>query len=308
MPEVFKDSSTRRRQTVCLVQMFLNYLVESPDGLYKSVLQHTNNACVARVMTVNKLFADILKPYMRERKSIRVIERLWSSYGSVKSSANLSRLFIDAGLTEAQMRAVGWTGSLAKIRTPKTMKITKLFLTRAVKVALAISPGPSVLQRFNIRNFLSAFLIACFPANVFSDVGAVEHGVMNAARALLACVESITADLSAGTVFHELPRDRLASLPRLLNEYETAFVAWKTPGMRMMAARMEGAIVQLIAAMEETPEDNAEARAELARQIDRVRAKYLQVVGQTELDAMDMRVGITDVADWANNMMALFMA
>lgn len=288
--------------------MFLNTLVESPDHMYKSVFQQIDVASVGRVACVNKSFAEILKQYLRERRSIRSILKFWRSYGAVKSSGNLSRLFIGAGLSETGTRALGWDGVLVNTRRKSTLKIMKLFIVRSLKVCAVISP--TALRSFNInfRVLGSAFWIVCFPAKVFGNLGPMEQRVLQDARAFVTCLDSITGSLSEGLVFHELPRDLVADFPRLVLNFTQSHADWKTMDAGQLQGRMELALVQMLDLVAQTPLEDTANHALFARHISDIRTNYLKMLGQIALDELDLRVGVIDAVEWANDMMAQFMA
>jgi hypothetical protein len=288
--------------------MFLNALVESPDHLFKSVFKEMDVGSVGRVARVNKSFADIIKPYLSERRSIRLILKFWRSYGSVKSSGNLSRLFIGAGLSEAGTRALGWDDVRVNSRRKSTIKIMKLFMIRSFQICAVISPTAVRSFNINCRVLTSAFWIVCFPAMVFSNFGPLEDRVLQSARALVTCLDSITGSLSEGLVFHELPRDLVASFPRLVFNFTQSHADWKTVDVEQLQGRMEFALEQMLGLVAQTPLDDTVSHAEFARHITNIRARYLKMLGQMALDELDLRVGVIDAVEWANDMMAQFMA
>lgn len=289
--------------------MFLNSLVESPDHLFKSVFKQIDVCSVGRVACVNKSFSGIIKPYLGERRSIRLILKFWRSYGSVKSSGNLSRLFIGAGLSEAGARALGWDGVRLNTRRKSTLMIMKLFILRSMRMCAVFSPtSVQAPLTINFRVLASAFWTVCFPAMVFRNLGPIEQRVLQDARALVTCLDSITGSLSEGLVFHELPRDLVADFPRLVVKFMQSHGLWKTEDAALLPARMEFALVQIMDLVAQTPPEDTATHARFAAHISDIRTNYLKLLGQTALDELDLRFGLLDAAEWANGMMAQFMA
>ena len=76
----------------------------------------------------------------------------------------------------------------------------------------------------------------------------------------------------------------------------------------MSLGLMEVALVQYMDLVARTPLEDTANHAVYAHHIDRIRARYSHLLGQYALDELDLRVGLLDAADWANNMMAQLVA
>jgi hypothetical protein len=77
----------------------------------------------------------------------------------------------------------------------------------------------------------------------------------------------------------------------------------------MLVGRLEASLFQFVDLVGLTPLDDIASHAAFAHHIRRIRTSYFNLLGQTALDELDLRVGLLDAADWANDMMAkLLMA
>jgi hypothetical protein len=144
--------------------------------------------------------------------------------------------------------------------------------------------NPAVPVQINIRFILAAYMIVSRPQNVFETMGDSENRLAVSASAFTTNVESIVSLIQAEGHYNAIPQDLTTTFPEILNAYLTDFQAWKTPDLAKVHDRITNALRALYAAKHYCPESNLEP---LDEQINRLRAKLIELGGQDSLDAFD---------------------
>lgn len=297
---------------LCHVRMFLNTLIAS--NLFRMVLDRMDVASVERITQVNKLYAftyaRILGPYIDKRrsKSYRTVKNFWRLFGRFRTTSKLSKLFVVQGkMTDADMRLMSFQEMFLHLRDPNTISIARRFMDRALKISTSISSTAIAMRTRNVRVFLAAFPVVYFTTGVFEEMGQKEQSVLAAAGPLLACVFNISAHLAGGARFRELPRDLVANLPRLVNAYEAAFAIWKPADEKILGDRIVRAWAALFVARRQAlPEFML--FDEIDEQIERMRTKYGQIMGQKALDVVVCYLALVEeIEDVKDNMLGVLI-
>jgi hypothetical protein len=259
-----------------------------PDALLFKLLDMVPLSSVKNVQFANKNFSSILKNFVHDR-SLTCIQRFCRWYSSFASTKHLIVRFHAANLTGIRMQAIGFDAAVVQLRKKATIFHAKLLLKRILNVSFVLCPELRMMVsgNHNIRIFLAAFLIVYFPEHVFERLGAVEQAVIFEGRALLACVEAFVVHFASNFSFKRLPRENCSALLVQLQLYEQAFQAWKQPDELRLVARIEIALCGLYYAAREIPPHDDRLRREFNTQIQRLRAKLVQLSGSAGLDRFD---------------------
>jgi hypothetical protein len=137
-------------------------------------------------------------------------------------------------------------------------------------------------DKINTRVFLAAYMVVCFPTNVFERIGPLEQAVLDSAGRMLASFESICTALRGDErrAFSQLPAALTSALPAAVKEYLERFAEWKEPDEARLVGRIERALLALLQAQAQLgAAADAAVQAELAEQVDRLRRKLVQLGG-----------------------------
>ena len=108
-----------------------------------------------------------------------------------------------------------------------------------------------------------------------------------ASVSILAVVDSVASALAAGVLFRDAEEG--TNVHQLLRGHFFAFRQWKVPDEVRIVTRIQHAIVALMRADLQIPDDEPENpnRTEIRFQINRLREQLLRIVGQARVDAFD---------------------
>ena len=295
---------------LCHVRMFLDSLMT--PNIFTAILDRMDVASVERITRVNKLYAfthaRMLGPYLHKRRNALVVKNFWRLFGRFRTTSKLSKLFVVQGkMTDADMRLMSFQEMFLHLRDPNTISIARRFMDRALKISTSISSTAIAMRTRNVRVFLAAFPVVYFTTGVFEEMGQKEQSVLAAAGPLLACVFNISAHLAGGARFRELPRDLVANLPRLVNAYEAAFAIWKPADEKTLGDRIVRAWAALFVARRQAlPEFML--FDEIDEQIERMRTKYGQIMGQKALDVVVCYLALVEeIEDVKDNMLGVLI-
>lgn len=230
-----------------------------------------------------------------------LIQKFWRWYGAATCSKQLVARFNTLQLSPAEVGALGFGTIIPHVRKMATNLHFKLLIQRILKVSTSLYPpaGTAVHVPMSIRIFTAAYLIVYYPTHVFESMGETEEAAKRTATALLECLNAITEQFAIHLSWPAVPRELLQSFPALLNAYEQAFSAWKTPDMAKLTNRIKHALVALFTAelfIQRSTEDNTARSLEVRTHTQRLRQKLAQIGGQAALTEFDER--LLAYVDW----------
>jgi hypothetical protein len=172
------------------------------------------------------------------------------------------------------------------LRSQQTIARSKACLQRLLRLSAfrhKLDIQESAPAKIKTREFLAAYMIACFPANVFESIGPLEQAVLDAAGRMLAIFERICAALRGDgrQAFSQLPAELTAALPVAVQAYLDRFMEWKVPDEARLARRIERALLAVLQAQAQagTAADAPVLTAALTEQAGRLREKLAQLAG-----------------------------
>ncbi len=174
---------------------------------------------------------------------------------------------------------------MRSLRSESTISLSKACIDRVHRLStlhLKIDGSKKFgTNKVNVRVFLAAYMIACFPAHVFESMGLLEQTLLQAARRLLDIFETICLTLhnNVGRTATNLPRALMDQFPAALAEYLSRFSEWKEPDEAMLVGRIERALLALVRAHRQLGTTDSPEALELSAQTERLRAKLLQLGG-----------------------------
>ena len=151
-------------------------------------------------------------------------------------------------------------------------------------------PDGAAPEKINVRVFLAAYMMVCFPTNVFERIGHLEQAALDAARRMLAVFEAMLVALHGHgrSSFAQLPPHLTAEFPAAVKEYVDRFSDWKVPDEARLIGRIERALLAVLQAqMQLGPATDAPGRAELAEQAGRLRQKLVQLSGESAAEHVE---------------------
>jgi hypothetical protein len=172
------------------------------------------------------------------------------------------------------------------LRSNTTISRSKACLERIYRISMSHLksenlPNQAETSKVNVRVFLAAYMIVCFPAHVFETMGLLEQTLLQSARHLLDIFEQICLALHCddGVPTTKLPRALAEEFPAALAAYLSRFSEWKEPDEAKLVGRIEMALLALVRAQRQLKATDALEAAELSAQIERLREKLLQLGG-----------------------------
>ncbi len=166
------------------------------------------------------------------------------------------------------------------LRSESTISLSKACLDQIYRLAITNYKvdglqRPIGTSKVNVRVFLAAYMIACFPAHVFESMGLLEQILLQAAQRLLEIFETICLKLQG----HDLPRELLNQFPAALGEYLSRFSEWKKPDEAMLVGRIERALLAILRKQRQLGTTDSPEAVDLSAQAERLSAKLLQLGG-----------------------------
>jgi hypothetical protein len=179
------------------------------------------------------------------------------------------------------------------LKKKETMRVTKDCLQR-IHLLCAFRHGPPLggrLEKVNVRVFMSAYMIACYPRLVFERMGPLEQELLDSTTPLIDAFEQIMASISQTQSFSNVPSALTEGFLTLLGTYLTKFAVWKVPDELTLAQRCTHALVALYTAkagLPATEDPNSALMVVVNAQIDRLRNRLAQISGQDALLQFDV--------------------
>lgn len=177
------------------------------------------------------------------------------------------------------------------LREAPVIAATKILLRRVHHMSIAMYAGPiSMHETVNVRVFLSMYMVVLRPTYVFEEFCPSATAVMDSGRLLLTCFGGIITSILDGSTFSNLDVNLRASFTELLFDYLTKFNAWKVPDMEKLIGRIRHALIAIYGAQLSLPVNEPEdsrLSVELRAQIERLRAKIVQIAGAESLAEFD---------------------
>ena len=180
------------------------------------------------------------------------------------------------------------------LRKKKTIKFSKALLKQFHQYTCAryghLAELSTLGDNVNVRVFLASYMIAYRPTHVFEQLGELEVALLNSAKALQGCFETIVAAVHNGASRSQIPADVTRPFEQLLCEYLKCFKAWKVPDEMKLTCRIQHALIALYMAQGQLPRDEPEdskLSVEFRTQIKRLRDKLSQIAGPDKLREFD---------------------
>jgi hypothetical protein len=167
------------------------------------------------------------------------------------------------------------------LRDETVLSATKACVQR---VQMLCSRQEPLRRDVHIRVFLTAYMIAHFPTHVFETVGELETALIQCAVPLVAHFHQICESIRTEGRF--VSSDLTDGFPVLLCNFMDRFKAWKVPDEAQLAVRIKGALAAMYQALSLSASDSF-ARSVIHTQIERLRAKLVQLKGAEELLQFD---------------------
>jgi hypothetical protein len=200
----------------------------------------------------------------------------------------------NAGLNEADIRALNFEGLVNHLKSPPIVAQAKKMFSRLRSQARhRHSDVENVGDGFNVRVLLAAYMISFRSTHVFESFGTTEARLLVTAKKMVASMEDITSRYVAGGkgfTWQMIPSEVSKGFLELLRDYSLDFRRWKVPDEARLSQRIRHALVALYNAQGHLPADepaNSPLNLEFNVQIGRLRAKLLQIAGQTALNRFD---------------------
>ena len=185
----------------------------------------------------------------------------------------------DAQMAQRKLKAVSIMQSRIRIHRFKTLGLTPTAIAtipfedvmRKVKDARTVRATKAVIgDVINPKVFLSSFMIAVRPADVFEEMGILEKALFDSAVPLVRV-------FSESIVNARFPND----FRQLIDTYATSFAAWKVPDERKQAQRIRHVLIALYRVNDGT-------NPLVMTRINDMREKLQNIAGRAELMAFDL--------------------
>jgi hypothetical protein len=194
------------------------------------------------------------------------------------------------GPTEAIFPGISFEGVTAFLRRPDTESLMKKTVLRVFYLCYGRRNTHRIAEAdLNIRVFFAAYMIHRDAKAVFESIGPLEAALLPLSEKLLMQFERLCLELAAGPI-QEIDKALAMQFPDTLNEYVSAFKAWKIPNEEKLASRLKHALDALYATEAEVEGCEQEAmkrRSEVRAKIERLRLKLVQVAGEPVLRAYE---------------------
>jgi hypothetical protein len=253
-------------------------------------------------LLLQKWFRALLKKRKREKAAKRVQKWFRGLERKNVLTRQLMRGFMERGPkavvaelmqkgpTEAIFPSISFDGVTAFLRRPETERL----MTKTVLRVFYLCYGRRNTHRIaeanlNIRVFFAAYMIHRDAKAVFESIGPLEAALLPLSVRLLMEFERLCLELSTGPI-QKIDRGLVMQFPDTLNEYVSAFKAWKIPDEEKLANRLKHALNALYATEAEVDGCEQEAvkrRSEVRAKIERLRLKLVQVAGEPVLRAYE---------------------
>ena len=274
----------------------------NPDGHTSPSARAVHRAVAAfQELKVKEVIEDA------NTKAARTLQKAWRHLFKFRTTARyVKQMLVVNSMTSDYAKSISFETLVNHLKEKKVILAAKHCMHR---VHLVCSQRHGVdadikAGNVNVRVILAAFMIVHRPSRVFEQLGSVEHGLVESAKKMLQCLESILGfALKAGKDFAwaTTPKELTEDFQDVVFRYLKDFKAWKVPDEAKLSARIQHALVALYQAKGHLPAtEPADSRlmVEFESQIARLRGKLAQIAGQGALDLFDQqRLGCT--GPWA---------
>ncbi len=179
---------------------------------------------------------------------------------------------------------------MATLRNRETVAATKACLQRLLRIADVQKRG-AVGATVKPRVFLAAYMVSCFPENIFENIGGdLEQRLVGAANALLRTFEAICAHIAEDPAVANLPQKLMEDLLNDLRYFFIYFYRWELPDTERLAGRIGQALLAVVQAQKQLEQEgltDVPEMVKLAQQAARLRAKYLQIKGPEAMERLE---------------------
>lgn len=181
-----------------------------------------------------------------QNAAAKVIQRAWRTSHTRKIAKGLQ----DLGITVERLQAMDFEDVTKLISTEKTMTVSMRFVRH---LGMLDHENDESARRGAVRVFLSAFMVVAHPVQAFSHGGEDprEQELVAKGKALVKAIEDAV---------HALVNNRPTPTPReqfqfLFQDFTSAFHAWKSQDLGVLADVMIGSFVNLDLIIQATKED-----------------------------------------------------
>jgi len=175
------------------------------------------------------------------------------------------------------------------LRQESTVTFSKKCVERIHRLCV-LKHGCPAEENVNVRVFLSAYMIAYFPHEVFDRMEQIEKDLISVTMPLIEVFERICGAISESRNFCDTPSEMTESFPALLLAYMRQFKVWKVPDEARLVQRIQHGLLSLYEARSHLPPDEPDdsvLNTEFRVQIGRLRGKLAQVAGNDFLQKFD---------------------
>ncbi|KAL8666779.1 MAG: hypothetical protein Q9168_007423 [Polycauliona sp. 1 TL-2023] len=198
----------------------------------RSLLQQNRRPRTATLPTVEERKAIIRKP-RDETEAAKVIQKAWRN----SKRRRILSDFLGLGLTLENVQKTSFedVGSLLSQDTvlESTTKVLRMY-------GLQDSDSDITGERTATRTFLSAFLVLGHPAQVLSNEGEQEKDLIEKAKNVLLCFDTVIMNSSLSP-----SANQLESLSDAYASFQTGFTAWKDRDSSVLLDTMLAQFVEL---------------------------------------------------------------
>jgi hypothetical protein len=242
-------------------------------------------------MKTKKIVSDNLK-----QSSIMLLQRIWRKKFKLLTTYRIIEHLFSIGLTIEKVKLMKFEPLVIFLREKSIISATKVCLLRIYQLCISRHGSSNIVilpENINVRIFLSSYMIAYYPQNVFENIGTLEKALLDATIPLLTRFQNICKTIcsSAKHTFQDVPDELTKDFLTMLFEFYKNFKEWKVPDVAKLTSRIKHALTALYKAKEQImlhEPDNSELKIEFNKQIERLRIKLRQVAGVNALEQFDV--------------------
>jgi hypothetical protein len=200
------------------------------------------------------------------------------------------------GVTSAFAKKEGYPALALKLREDEVIKTMRWMLLRVCDLTeegVKQWPEASGIGSVKMRVFLTSYMIAYHPKEVFEEVMALEKGLVQAACAMLEVFDGLCDSLRTMRD-PSVAVEKAQTFPKVLSEYLKVWHNWKKLDAAKMEKRIEhslSALCEAEALLDETDPESEALREEFRGQRVRLGSKLRLYASEEKIRHMDALLG-----------------
>jgi hypothetical protein len=224
-----------------------------------------------------------------KEKSVILLQRLWLNKFKSLTTFNIIKHYLLEGITISHVQTMGFDSLLNFIRSKIVISTSKACLKRIHLLCILRHGFSNEFITPNIRIFISGFMIAYYPTDVFKNIGTLESKLIKTSISLLETFDKICEIIykSDKHCFQDVPNELTKDFCSMLFLYLKYFKEWKAPNTNKLLCRIKHSLIQLYQVEKTISEDSISIKEKIHINIMNLRNKLKEHGGLEELKKFD---------------------